>query len=188
MNSAGLIGDGYLPSRAAPEKSDRQLAKAIGVSPTTVGTARKDLEVKGEVSKLDTSTGADGKERPRNSTKFYQVFCTLPRARARVERLTGGFRQLIPTPSRPRPRGAPFWRWRVRNCALVAPVRVWSALMFGFVRFSAVATAPGFVLFAYWGNWRAVEFATGFATPVSRTTGCAMRCAMVGCPRSAVRT
>jgi len=65
MNSAGLIGDGYLPSRAAPEKSDRQLAKAIGVSPTTVGTARKDLEVKGELSKLDSSIGADGKERPR---------------------------------------------------------------------------------------------------------------------------
>lgn len=51
--------------QAAPEKSDRQLAKAIGVSPTTVGTARKDLEQKGEVSKLDTSTGADGKEYPR---------------------------------------------------------------------------------------------------------------------------
>ncbi len=49
----------------APEKSDRQLAKAIGVSPTTVGTARKDLEQKGEVSKLDTSIGKDGKEYPR---------------------------------------------------------------------------------------------------------------------------
>lgn len=51
--------------QAAPEKSDRQLAKAIGVSPTTVGTARKDLEQKGELSKLDSSIGADGKERPR---------------------------------------------------------------------------------------------------------------------------
>ena len=48
--------------------------------------------------------------------------------------------------------------------------------MFGFVRFSAVATAPGFVLFPNWGNWRAVEFATGFATPVPRTTGCVIRC------------
>ena len=71
MNSAGLIGDGYLPSRAAPEKSDRQLAKAIGVSQPTVSATRKELEQKGELIKSITSTGADGKEYPRNSTKFY---------------------------------------------------------------------------------------------------------------------
>ncbi len=65
MNSAGLIGAGYLPSRAAPEKSDRQLAKAIGVSHPTVATARKDMEERGELVKFTSSIGADGKERPR---------------------------------------------------------------------------------------------------------------------------
>lgn len=48
-----------------PQVSDRQIAKALGVSPTTIGSARKDLEEKGELSKLDSSIGADGKERPR---------------------------------------------------------------------------------------------------------------------------
>ncbi len=58
-----------------PKKSDRQIADGLGVSPTTVGTARKTLEDSGQVSKLDTSTGqidqletrvgADGKERRR---------------------------------------------------------------------------------------------------------------------------
>ena len=50
---------------AAPEKSDRQLAKAIGVSHPTVATARKELEQKGDLVKFTTSTGADGKEYPR---------------------------------------------------------------------------------------------------------------------------
>ena len=48
-----------------PEVSDRIIAKELGVSPTTVGTARKGLEYNGELSKLDSSIGADGKERPR---------------------------------------------------------------------------------------------------------------------------
>lgn len=48
-----------------PEKSDRQIAAGLGVSPTTVGTARRELEDTGQVSKLDTSTGTDGKTYPR---------------------------------------------------------------------------------------------------------------------------
>ena len=109
IECAGLIGDGYLPSRAAPCSSMGLLKKAAL------------------------------------------------------------------THSRPRPRGAPLPIGNPPPESQVAPVRVWSALMFGFVRFSAVATAPGFVLFPNWGNWRAVEFATGFATPVPRNTGCAMQ-------------
>ena len=65
MNSAGLIGDGYLPSRAAPEKSDRQLAKAIGVHHASVSRHRQELVEKNKLSQCDTSTGADGKEYPR---------------------------------------------------------------------------------------------------------------------------
>ncbi|KAB2925085.1 MAG: winged helix-turn-helix domain-containing protein [Candidatus Contendobacter sp.] len=55
--------------QAAPEKSDRQLAKAIGVSHPTVATARKELEQKGELVKFTTSTGLDGKEYPRQVGK-----------------------------------------------------------------------------------------------------------------------
>jgi len=48
-----------------PEKSDRQIAKGLSVSPTTVGTVRAQAASEGQVSKLDTSTGADGKQYPR---------------------------------------------------------------------------------------------------------------------------
>ena len=51
--------------RETPEKSDRQMAGALNVSPTTVGTIRKQMEESGQLSKLDSSIGADGKERPR---------------------------------------------------------------------------------------------------------------------------
>ncbi len=51
--------------KETPEQSDRQIAKALGVHQSTVGTQRKELEQSGQVSKLDTSTGADGKEYPR---------------------------------------------------------------------------------------------------------------------------
>lgn len=61
MNSAGLIGDGYLPSRAAPCSSMGLLKKA---DPTH--------------SRPQPAGSAD--------TMFYQVFCTLPRARACGER------------------------------------------------------------------------------------------------------
>src|SRR5436190_18517284 len=47
-----------------PEKSDRQIAATVKASPTTVGTVRAALEETGEVSKLDTRTGADGVAQP----------------------------------------------------------------------------------------------------------------------------
>ncbi len=53
--------------KETPEQSDRQIAKALGVHQTTVGTQRKELEEEGQVSKSDTSTGADGKEYPRTT-------------------------------------------------------------------------------------------------------------------------
>jgi DNA-binding MarR family transcriptional regulator len=46
-----------------PEKSDRQHAADLGVSPTTVGTTRKKLEASGQVSKLDTRTDRRGAQR-----------------------------------------------------------------------------------------------------------------------------
>jgi ParB-like chromosome segregation protein Spo0J len=47
-----------------PTRSDRAIAAAVGVSPSTVGTVRKDLAKKGLVSKLDTRIGADGVAQP----------------------------------------------------------------------------------------------------------------------------
>jgi hypothetical protein len=50
--------------KVQPTKSDRQIAKEVGASPTTVGTERKKLEQTGEVSKLDTRTDSDGRAQP----------------------------------------------------------------------------------------------------------------------------
>ncbi len=48
-----------------PEKSDRRIAQALGVSHATVATIRHDMEDGGEVVNLTTSKGADGKTYPR---------------------------------------------------------------------------------------------------------------------------
>lgn len=50
-----------------PEKSDRQIAGAFGVSHHTVNTQRKELESTGQIAQLETNIGADGKERPRQT-------------------------------------------------------------------------------------------------------------------------
>ena len=52
-----------------PEKSDRQIANALGVSPTTIGSTRHKMEDNGQLSQLDSSVGADGKERPRQAKR-----------------------------------------------------------------------------------------------------------------------
>lgn len=53
---------------ADPQLSDRQHAERVGASPTTVGDVRSDLEAGGELSKLDSRTGADGRARPAHVT------------------------------------------------------------------------------------------------------------------------
>ena len=50
--------------KANPAKSDRQIADAVKVSPTTVGTVRAELEAKGDVSKLDTRSDTQGRKQP----------------------------------------------------------------------------------------------------------------------------
>ena len=49
---------------AMPEKSNRQIAKLVNASPTTVGTKRAEMEATGDVSKLDTSTDTRGRRQP----------------------------------------------------------------------------------------------------------------------------
>jgi hypothetical protein len=54
--AASLIAD--------PQLADREHARRTGVSPSTVGTIRSELEDDGQVSKLDSRISADGRERP----------------------------------------------------------------------------------------------------------------------------
>ena len=55
--------------KADPQLSDRQHAERTGVSPTTAGKARADLEQSGRLSKLDSRTSADGRQRPASYTR-----------------------------------------------------------------------------------------------------------------------
>jgi hypothetical protein len=55
-----------------PALSDRAIAATVGVSPTTVGAVRRELENAGEVSKLDSRTGRDGAQRPARSERTPQ--------------------------------------------------------------------------------------------------------------------
>ena len=51
--------------KATPEQSDRQIAKALGVSHPTVSNQRRELEKSGDVEKFTTSTDTLGREQPR---------------------------------------------------------------------------------------------------------------------------
>lgn len=56
-----------------PERSDRQIADEVKSSPTTVGTIRHKMENDGQLSKLDSSIGADGKLRTRPATTLWEA-------------------------------------------------------------------------------------------------------------------
>lgn len=49
--------------KKSPELSSRTVAKAVGIHHSTVESERKKLESTGEISQLETTTGADGKKR-----------------------------------------------------------------------------------------------------------------------------
>jgi hypothetical protein len=51
-----------------PEKSNRAVAKTIGVDHKTVAAVRADAERTGEIPQLNTTTGTDGKSRPAKKT------------------------------------------------------------------------------------------------------------------------
>jgi ParB-like chromosome segregation protein Spo0J len=59
--------------QANPEQSDRQIAKVVQASPTTVGATRSKMEAKGDVSKLDTRRDSKGRRqvarKPRPSNR-----------------------------------------------------------------------------------------------------------------------
>jgi ParB-like chromosome segregation protein Spo0J len=58
--------------KADPTRSDRAIAQGVGVSPTTVGGVRTKLEVKGDVSKVDTRTDTKGRKQPAKKSKWKQ--------------------------------------------------------------------------------------------------------------------
>ena len=55
--------------RETPEKSDRQIATALGVSNSTVSSQRKAMIADNQVCESHTSIGADGKEYPRQNKR-----------------------------------------------------------------------------------------------------------------------
>jgi N6-adenosine-specific RNA methylase IME4/ParB-like chromosome segregation protein Spo0J len=59
--------------RERPERSNNQIAEALGVSDTTVGTVRSQLEATSQIGKLETTIGADGKARPAKRPKIVGV-------------------------------------------------------------------------------------------------------------------
>ena len=66
----GLIADEL---RERPERSNNQIATALGVSDTTVGTVRRELESISQIGKLKTTIGADGKSRPAKRPKIVSL-------------------------------------------------------------------------------------------------------------------
>ena len=50
-----------------PSRSDRVIAKAVGVNDTTVGDARRRMEATAGIPRLPATTGADGKVRTRRT-------------------------------------------------------------------------------------------------------------------------
>jgi ParB-like chromosome segregation protein Spo0J len=59
--------------RRDPERSDRKIAGEVGMSPTSVGKVRGDLVESGQLSKLDSCTGKDGRTRRRKSSAPRQL-------------------------------------------------------------------------------------------------------------------
>lgn len=58
--------------RENPEKSDRQIGRELGVDNKTVASRRGFLEAGEEIPHLDTTTGADGKQYPRQVARNVQ--------------------------------------------------------------------------------------------------------------------
>ena len=78
----------------APERSDRSIAKDVGVSDHTVNAVRKKMVATAQIAQLDKTVGKDGKERPASKPKATRK----PKAAASA---------LAATPADPAPAAAP---------------------------------------------------------------------------------
>jgi hypothetical protein len=50
--------------RAAPERSDRQIARELGVKHDTVGALRRELEGRGQIGHVETRVDTLGRQQP----------------------------------------------------------------------------------------------------------------------------
>ncbi len=79
--------------KATPEKSDRQIAQALGVSDKTIGVQRKELEACAEIPHVETTIDTLGREQPRtrkpvsvfNPTKREEKAMQKPEVIARMQ-------------------------------------------------------------------------------------------------------
>jgi ParB-like chromosome segregation protein Spo0J len=76
---------------SAPEKSDRQIAKSVGVDHKTIGAARAKGEQLGSIPQLKKTMGADGKARKRPQSR-------TERRQARIDRARGRHSNAAPQP------------------------------------------------------------------------------------------
>jgi hypothetical protein len=73
----------------APEKSDRQLGKQIGVDHRTVASARAKGETTGEISPVEKRVGKDGKARKPPAQKVKQTVTSAPIAHLATAPING---------------------------------------------------------------------------------------------------
>lgn len=73
--------------KAAPEKSNVQHAKALGVSDNTVRAVRQELESTSQIARLETTVGADGKARRASMSVLPAEPLTEAQAREISERI-----------------------------------------------------------------------------------------------------
>lgn len=74
--------------KEAPERSNRQVAKDLGVDDKTVGAARKDLLSTAEILQLDRTIGKDGKARttaPKRAPKAAPPALAEPELQSQID-------------------------------------------------------------------------------------------------------
>jgi hypothetical protein len=81
--------------KADPEKSNRQIAKTVGVDDKTVASVRRDLESTAAIPQLEKTTGRDGKARPARKKK--QAERTLADFKGGVENGIGAIEFCVDT-------------------------------------------------------------------------------------------
>lgn len=72
--------------KADPSQSDRSIAAKVKVSPTTVGTVRRELEATVQLGQSEVRTGKDGKARAKPAVRLEAPFPAAAVAREMVKR------------------------------------------------------------------------------------------------------
>lgn len=86
-----------------PSQSDRVIAEKARVSPTSVGSARAELEATVQIGQSDTRVGKNGVEKPAEKTIVFSGWHTI----AHIVPTPHGYRDITPTPPTPDPEQPP---------------------------------------------------------------------------------